>query len=131
MNTIAVAIVRLKGKIFNEVENILEEWKAEAEEGEDYELCEDTFIKALGHCHHDMVDDFINYVPLSEIEKFINAYGVYEAMKNYNKVWKDRCGKVDLEELVETKEIFYRLLALEIVFEEMDVSWESYKKTNE
>ena len=126
MNTIADAIDRLKDKIFNEVNNILEEM--ECNENGELEMDEDVYIKGLGHCHRDMVDDFINYSPLSEIEKLINAYGVYEAMKNYNKVWKDRCGKVDLEELVQTKEVFYRLLALEIVFEEMDVSWEAYMK---
>ena len=126
MNTIADSINRLQGRIFKEVDNILGEWKEEEEEGE-LEFDESTYIKALGHCHHDMVDDFCSYTDFEEIEKFINAYGVYEAIKNYNKVWKDRCGKVDLEELLENKEIFYRLLALEIIFEEMDVSWKAFE----
>ena len=124
MDSPVLAITYLKNHIFREVENILEEM--EIEEG--YEFCEKTYIDALGHCHYDMVNDFINSPPLSEIEKFINTYGVYEAMKVFTEESQDRYGKVDMALLTETKESFYRQMTIEVVFKEMDVSYAEYKK---
>jgi hypothetical protein len=135
METITVVIVRLKSQIFNEVENIMEECE-DYEEGyvPDESDAESAYIKALGDCHYDMVSNFINYSqlsPLSEIEKFINNYGIFEAMQLFVKQTQDRQGKVDMEGLVEDKETFYRGMAIEIIFEEMDVSYKAYKKARD
>lgn len=124
MDSPVLAIAYLKNQIFRDVESTLEEM--EIEEG--YEFCEKAYLKALGHCHYDMVNDFINSPPLSEIEKFINAYGVYEAMKVFTEEAKDRQGKVDMALLTETKESFYRQMTIEVVFKEMNVSYAEYRK---